>query len=113
MKLSPITNVYISIGSTDMRKSINGLSSIVADVFELDVFSGNLFAFCNRKRDIVKILFWDKNGFCIWQKRLEEDRFCWPDSEQEVVKIDTKQMEWLLSGLDINKAHKRLTYSET
>jgi len=112
MKLSPITNVYISIGSTDMRKSINGLSSIVADVFELDVFSGNLFAFCNRKRDIVKILFWDKNGFCIWQKRLEEDRFCWPDSEQEVVKIDTKQMEWLLSGLDINKAHKRLTYSE-
>ena len=113
MKLSPITNVYISIGSTDMRKSINGLSSIVSEVFELDIFSGNLFAFCNRKRDIVKILFWDKNGFCIWQKRLEEDRFCWPDSEQEVVKIDTKQMEWLLSGLDINKAHKRLTYSET
>ncbi len=113
MKLSPITNVYISIGSTDMRKSINGLSSIVSEVFELDIFSGNLFAFCNRKRDIVKILFWDKNGFCIWQKRLEQEHFCWPDSEQEVVKIDTKQMEWLLSGLDINKAHKRLTYSET
>ncbi len=112
MKLSPITNVYISIGSTDMRKSINGLSSIVSEVFELDIFSGNLFAFCNRKRDIVKILFWDKNGFCIWQKRLEQEHFCWPDSEQEVVKIDTKQMEWLLSGLDINKAHKRLTYSE-
>ena len=112
MKLSPITNVYIAIGPTDMRKSINGLSSIVAEVFELDIFSGNLFAFCNRKRDIIKILFWDKNGFCIWQKRLEEERFFWPYSEQEVVKIDSRQMDWLLSGLDINKAHKRLTYSE-
>ena len=58
------TQVYLAVGSTDMRKSINGLSSIVADDFELDPFSGHLFAFCNKSCKIIKILFWDKNGFC-------------------------------------------------
>lgn len=106
------SKVYIGIGSTDMRKSINGLSQLVADHFDADVFSGNLYAFCNRRRDIVKILFWDHNGFCIWHKRLEKDRFCWPESELEVINIDSKQMSWLLAGLDIHSAHKRLTYTE-
>ena len=61
------TQIYLAVGGTDMRKSINGLSSIVMDEFELDPFSGNLFGFCNKIRKIIKILFWDKNGFCIWQ----------------------------------------------
>ena len=75
MRLPSISKIYIAIGATDMRKSINGLSSLVVEHFELDVFSGHLFAFCNRRRDIIKILFWDKNGFCIWHKRLEKDYF--------------------------------------
>ncbi len=112
MMLPSSTQVYIAIGTTDMRKSINGLSSLVADSFGLDVFSGHLFAFCNRRRDILKILFWDRNGFCIWHKRLERERFRWPESEQEVVKIDSKQMSWLLAGLDIGNAHQQLSYSE-
>ncbi len=104
--------VYIAIGSTDMRKSINGLSQIVVDHFEADVFSGNLYAFCNKRKDIMKILFWDRNGFCIWHKRLEKDRFCWPKSHCEVLLIDHKQLSWLLAGLDINSAHKKLFYNE-
>ena len=56
--------VFIALGATDMRKSINGLSIIVEEELGLDLFSGNLFAFCNRNRDIVKILYWDYNGFC-------------------------------------------------
>jgi transposase len=106
------SKVYIAIGNTDMRKSINGLSQLVADNFNADVFSGNLYAFCNRRRDIIKILFWDRNGFCIWHKRLEKDRFCWPKSQKEVLGIDQNQMSWLLAGLDIDNAHNRLSYKE-
>ena len=112
MILPAQTKIYVAIGSTDMRKSINGLSLLVADHFAMDVFSGHLFAFCNRRRDIIKILFWEKNGFCIWHKRLEKDQFYWPKSEQEVVNIDSRQMSWLLAGLDINTAHRQLSYSE-
>jgi len=104
--------VYIAVGVTDMRKSINGLSLLVAEHFDISVFSGDLFAFCNRRRDTVKILFWDKNGFCIWHKRLEKDRFHWPKTDGEVLDIDSQQMTWLLAGLDINTAHKQLSYSE-
>jgi len=102
--------VYIALGATDMRKSINGLSLLVEEQFELDLFSGTLYAFCNRKRDIVKILFWDNNGFCIWMKRLEEDVFRWPDSEQEVMEVSSAALGWLLHGLDLQQAHKRLSY---
>lgn len=105
------TKVYIALGSTDMRKSINGLSLLVADQFDLDLFSGSLFAFCNRRRDIIKILYWSDNGFCIWMKRLEKDVFRWPDSEQEVVEISKKALGWLLNGLDLRQAHKRLKYA--
>jgi transposase len=105
-------DVYIAIGHTDMRKSINGLCQLVNDNFDSDIFSGNLFAFCNRRRDIIKILFWDYNGFCIWHKRLENDQFRWPKSEREVIDINSQQMSWLLAGLDIETAHKQLTYSE-
>ncbi len=61
-------SVYIAVGVTDMRKSINGLSLLVQEEFDVDLFSGCLFAFCNRRQDIVKILYWAENGFCIWMK---------------------------------------------
>ena len=112
MMLPLQVKVYIAIGHTDMRKSINGLCQLVFDNFDSDIFSGNLFAFCNRRRDIIKILFWDHNGFCIWHKRLENDHFRWPKSDSEVININSRQMSWLLAGLDIETAHKQLTYSE-
>ena len=102
--------VFLATGYTDMRKSINGLSLLVEEQFELDLFSGNLYAFCNRKRNIVKILCWDSNGFCIWMKRLEEDTFRWPDSEKEVLEVKPAALGWLLHGLDLRQAHKRLSY---
>lgn len=107
---SAAVKVYIALGATDMRKSINGLSLLVEEQFELDLFTGSLFAFCNRRRDIVKILYWADNGFCIWMKRLEEDVFRWPDSEQEVMEISREALNWLLRGLDLRQAHKRLAY---
>lgn len=103
--------VYVALGATDMRKSINGLSLIVAEQFELDLFAGHLFAFCNRRRDLVKILYWSENGFCIWMKRLEEEVFRWPESESEVMEISRTALNWLLHGLDLRHAHRRLSYT--
>lgn len=105
------TKVYVALGATDMRKSINGLSLLVAEQFELDLFSGNLFAFCNRRRDLVKILYWSENGFCVWMKRLEADVFRWPESESEVMEISRTALNWLLHGLDLRHAHRRLPYT--
>jgi transposase len=104
--------VYLATGVTDMRKSINGLSILVADQLELDPLSGHLFAFCNRKRDILKILYWDRNGFCLWHKRLEKDRFQWPESEQDVLDIHGYELTWLLDGLSLvqHEAHRHLSY---
>jgi transposase len=105
--------VYIAIGSTDMRKSINGLSALVEDQLGLDLFSGSLFAFCNRRRDLVKILYWRNNGFCVWLKRLEADLFQWPESEEDVMEVSEVALEWLLHGLDLNDAHQKLSYTST
>ena len=104
--------VYIAPGATDMRKAINGLSLVVAEQLELDPFSGYLFAFCNRKRDLVKILYWDRNGFCLWQKRLEKDRFQWPDTPEEVMAVQGYELGWLLDGLSLEQqeAHRELYY---
>ncbi|WP_028583879.1 IS66 family insertion sequence element accessory protein TnpB [Desulfogranum mediterraneum] len=113
LQLSATVQVYLATGVTDMRKSINGLSMLVADQFELDPFSGQLFCFCNRRRDIVKLLYWNRNGFCLWHKRLEKDRFKWPEREEEVVSLGGRELAWLLDGLSVNQAsaHRKLEYS--
>lgn len=112
MILTETGHVYLAVGSTDMRKSINGLSILVEQAMDLNPFSGDLFVFCNRLKTIVKILYWDHNGFCLWHKRLEKDRFKWPQSVDEVIAIDQRQLQWLLSGLDIGDAHRRLYYQK-
>jgi len=105
--------VYLALEYTDMRKSINGLSIIVENQFDLDPFSGSLFVFCNRRRNIMKILYWDRNGFCLWHKRLEKDRFKWPESCGDTLIIDERELIWLMEGLAIEQksAHERLSYS--
>lgn len=107
------SRVYIATGVTDMRKSINGLSILVTEQLELDPLTGHLFCFCNRRRDMVKILYWDRNGFCLWHKRLEKDRFRWPANETEVISIQGHELSWLLDGLQLKQreAHQRLLYT--
>ncbi len=110
---SPGISVYLAVGSTDMRKQINSLSIIVQERMALDPFSGNVFVFCNRRRSTVKALYWDRNGFCLWQKRLERDRFRWPGTAEEVLKISPRELRWLLDGLELvqGNAHRQLQYS--
>jgi transposase len=103
--------VFLAVGSTDMRKSINGLSIMVEQVMGHNPFTGDLFVFCNRRRNMIKVLYWDRNGFCVWHKRLEEHQFTWPRTRDEVVSIGLKELEWLLAGLDYTNAHKQLQYS--
>jgi transposase len=105
--------VYLALGNTDMRKAINGLSILVEQRLDLDPFSGHLFVFCNRKRTIVKTLYWDRNGFCLWQKRLEKHRFKWPESTEQLRKVGLRELRWLLDGLEIHPqtAHEKLTYT--
>jgi transposase len=104
--------VYLGVGETDMRKSVDGLSILVSEYLKKDPLSGNMFVFCNGRRTILKILYWDRNGFCLWYKRLEKDKFRWPETRIEVEEISIRELEWLIEGLEIHqpKAHKRLDY---
>jgi len=109
-----ITAVYLCRDIVDFRKGINGLSVLVEDSMNLDLFSEQLFIFCNRKRDKLRILYWERNGFCLWQKQLEKEKFKWPrKSDNEVITLTGQQLNWLLDGYDIMRmqAHKTLNYS--
>jgi len=110
MAIQNAQSVYLAVGSTDMRKAINGLSIMVEHAMALNPFSGDLFVFCNRARTIIKILYWDQNGFCLWHKRLEKHRFIWPKAPEDVIMIGPKELNWLLSGLDFTRAHHKLHY---
>ena len=105
--------VFLAVGTTDMRKSIDGLCLLVQMQLALDPFAGHLFGFCNRRRNMVKILYWDRNGFCLWQKRLERQRFVWPESQHQVLGLDGRELNWLLEGLDLRqyRSHETLHYS--
>jgi transposase len=102
--------VFVKPGPTDMRKQINGLSIIVSEDLHMDPFEGSLFLFCNKPRRILKIIYWDKNGFCLWLKRLEKDKFPWPASQVEATEITQEQFGFLLQGIDFWNAHKKLDY---
>ncbi len=105
--------VYLHRAPVDFRKQINGLSVLVQEAMELDPFGAALYVFTNRRCDRVKILYWDKNGFCLWLKRLERDRFVWPHlDEREVVELSGEQLSWLLAGFDIFRfpPHQQLNY---
>ena len=112
LPVSNSTVVFIATGVTDMRKSINGLSIIVEEELELSPLSGSIFAFCNRRKDIIKILYWDRNGFCLWHKRLEKDRFKWPQTSEDVCQVHTRELAWLLDGLSLEQeqAHRSISY---
>lgn len=107
-----VQRVYLACGSTDLRKSIDGLAALVKEGFELDPFSPCLFVFCNRKRDKLKILQWEHNGFWLHYRRLEKGKFQWPAiTNTATVKISRRELRWLLDGLPLEQrqAHPVVT----
>lgn len=100
--------VYICCGATDMRKSINGLTMMVSEKFELDPFCETLFVFCNKARNRIKILEWDGDGFWLYFKRLERGHFRWPAQEQEnIMALDNKELSYIIEGAKLEKKLKR------
>ena len=109
-----LDHVWLARKAVDFRKGINGLSILVEEQLARDPFSGQLFVFVNRKRDKVKILYWEHAGFCLWQKRLERERFKWPDHlHGDVLTLDGQQLNWLLDGYNLAamRPHRSLAYT--
>jgi len=110
-----VSEVYLHRDPVDFRKSINGLSAIVELSMNLPLNSDALFVFCSRSRDKLKILYWDKTGFCLWYKRLERDKFKWPRKHDlNTVSISEEQLDWLLRGLNISamQTHDSIEFNE-
>ena len=105
--ISIAKNVYIACGYTDLRRGIDGLATIVQQQFQLDPFTNTLFLFCGRRRDRIKGLYWEGDGFLLLYKRLEHGVYQWPRSENEVKSLTAQQYRWLMEGLKIEqpKAH--------
>jgi transposase len=104
--------IFIRPGTTDLRKAVNGLSAIVQEVMKEDPFSGSIYLFCNSDRKLLKAVYWDKTGFWLSQKRLEKNKFPWPQNEEEVKELSSEELQMLLAGIDFFKAHKELHYKK-
>lgn len=113
--------IYIAQEPVDFRLGINGLSVLVEATLRFDPFSRNLFCFTNKRKNQIKVLYWQRSGFCLWQKRLEEERFKWPThlpslagdpARPPVAELCEDQFLWLLEGLDLKhlKPHRALEY---
>ena len=93
-------NVFLACGRTDMRKGMNGLVIQVQTVLEKDPFSGHVFCFRGRRGDLIKALYWDTQGLCLFAKRLEKGHFIWPSPADGVVAISAAQLAYMLEGID-------------
>ncbi len=106
--------IYLHKAPVDGRKLIRGLSAVAQGSMPAPPFSGALFVFTSRRRDTIKLLYWDRTGFALWIKQLESERFLWPKRfDGEIVTLNVTQLEWLLDGLDITrmKPHETLYYA--
>lgn len=108
-----INQVYLYREPIDFRKAIDGLSALVELELGLSPFANALYVFTNRHRNKIKALYWHRNGFCLWQKRLERDKFAWPKDGKEATRdISLQEFGWLLEGFDLwkNKPHETLRF---
>ena len=92
--------IYLACGVTDLRRGFDGLSMQAQEVLKQDPFSGAIFCFRGRRGHLVKVLYWDGQGFCLFAKRLEKGRFTWPNTKEGAVTLTPAQMSMLLEGLE-------------
>jgi transposase len=105
-RLDAELKVYLHREAVDFRKSINGLAALVEQSMGLDPFAGAAYAFRNRRCDRIKLLIYDRTGFWLLMKRLEQDRFVWPRRTQAVLDLTAEQLHWLLDGIDIEAVQR-------
>jgi len=104
--------IFLRPGSTDLRKAVNGLAVIIEQDMSGEPFSGNVYLFCNRQRRLLKAVYWEKNGFWLSQKRLEKDKYPWPDTNEAARELCRDELSMLLSGIDFFNAHQELCYKK-
>jgi transposase len=112
LSFPPGIHVFMAVAPVDMRKSFDGLSAAVQTVFGRDVLDGHLFLFLNRRRDRIKILWWDRDGCAIWAKRLERGSYEIPrhDPATKQLRLDATQLALLLTGVQLDSAKRRRRY---
>ena len=103
------TRVDLVLGVTDMRKGRDGLHSLIVGYLKEDPFSGHLFAFANRNRNRIKVLYWDGSGLWLCSKRLEKGRFSWPEKAEDGDKVTLSSAEWsmLIGGIDLKGSRRK------
>ncbi len=94
------THIWIAAGVTDLRRGFTGLSAVAQTVLKQNPFSGHVFVFRGRRGDLIKLLWWDGDGLCLFAKRLERGRFVWPQAESGTVSLSPAQLSMLLEGID-------------
>jgi transposase len=107
--------VYLCLSPCDMRRSFDGLHALVRDHLQLDAFAGHLYLFANKRKDRLKILYWDRDGFAIWAKRLEQGSYAIPGGEPgaQRLEIAIEELSALLSGIDLSTTERRKRYRRT
>ena len=112
LSIAPPPTIYLHSGSTDMRKSFDGLSSIIRGTFGSDPTDESLFLFVNKRRDRIKALWWDGDGYALWYKRLEEGTFETVPARpgEKRVRIDSTQLAMILGGVRLESARRRKRY---
>jgi transposase len=113
-QLSASVRVFLCTQPTDMRKSFDGLSGLVQECFQQDVLTGHLFLFVNRRRDRIKVLYFDRDGLVIWYKRLEAGSFEIPHATETAgIELQPAQLAMILSGIDLQSARQRKRFQHT
>jgi len=115
MGLVEDVEIWLHRDPVDFRKQINGLVVLVEQELVSDPFAKRVYGFTNRRRDRVRLLYWDRNGFALWLKRLEKDRFPWPESGEATVVVSRRELGWLLDGIDYFRLrpHEEIFYAST
>ena len=107
------TRIWLAAGVTDMRKGFDGLSGMIANELQQDPLSAALFVFRNRRRDRLKLLYWDRDGYALWSKRLESGTFEFPraKADESCTSISHHDLSLLLSGIDLRSVRRRKRYA--
>jgi transposase len=113
LSLPPAVRIFVSTQGTDMRYGFDRLAMLTQTVLAQDPFSGHLFVFLNKRADRCKILFWDRSGFCLWYKRLEQGVFCLSgySTESHRLEVSVTELSLILEGIDLTGARRRKRYA--
>ena len=114
MRPAADVQVYLCREPVDFRKGLHGLTVLVEQGLGLDPFAAALYVFVNKDRKKIRLIYWERNGFCLWSKSLENEKFKWPRHlDSSTITLSGQELNWLLDGFDLwaNSPHKRLKYS--